>query len=368
MKLNLQALTLLTLSLAITQLVQGQVTITAANAPVAGDAYASKPLNVPGGTTFTFQKNGAGLNWDFTTLAAGTGGDTTYFLKPSATPASASFPTAMLASKVKSKKEYIYYNMTSSSLYIVGAYVDYLKNGNMKTLRAVPPLTLLTLPYTYNSKFIINSYSFIYGTGAEANAPQYDSVKVKHTVTDNVAVTGYGTLKTPAGTFANSLIEKKLETSFDSTFIKGTATTGNKWVFATASKPSTDSTFNFYDGSTFLPIFVIAYTGGSINYITYYSKKFSVVTGLAAENSNAIASVYPNPISNHATFEFTNAPVNAKGYNLSIYEINGKLADEVQSIAGSSYVYQNKSLSKGVYFYKLTDGIAVAGYGKLVVE
>jgi hypothetical protein len=365
MKNNLHFIAL-ACSMAFTNLAIGQVSLTASLAPVPGtDAYVTKPLT---NNNFVFAKSGTNLSWDFTTLAAGTGSDTTFFLKPSSASGGASFPSAFAGIKKSGKADVSFANLTNSNVTLVGVYTT-LSSKNI-ILKAVPPIVQFTFPYTYGSAINSSGYVQYIGTGAEFGYP-VDSVKYKHTIYENTKVTGYGVLKTPAGSFDGTILEKKIEVSIDSTFIKSATSTGGQWMLSGSPTTSTDSSYNFYNGTSLVQAATVEYFGGTgaISGIRYLTAKIkSTPTGLKTFEVNAVNAVYPMPFSQTATFQFADAAKGATGYTLNIYEISGKLVDQVQTITGSSYTYKNTLLSKGVYFYKLTDGNALAGQGKLIVE
>ena len=346
----------------------GQVSLTSALAPVPGtDAFVTKPLT---NNNFVFSKYGTNLNWDFTTLSAASGADTVFFLKSSTASGGSYFPSSYGAVKRSGKPDISFFNLTSAEATFAGIYTTVPTTTPKKVaLVAKPSIVQFSFPYTYGSAVSSGGYVQYTGTGAEFGVP-YDSVKVKHSISENTKVTGYGTLKTLLGSFSGSIVERKIEITTDSTFAKSAAT-GGKWTLAGSPTKSTDSSYNFYNGTSFVPAASVEYFGGkgTISNIRYQAAKINAtVTGLSFLEVNAVQAVFPMPFSHSTTFQFADAASSANGYTLNIFEISGKLADQVQVITGSSYTYKNAILAKGVYFYKLTDGNALVGQGKLIVE
>ena len=76
--------------------------------------------------------------------------------------------------------------------------------------------------------------------------------------------------------------------------------------------------------------------------------------------------VYPNPFSDFALLEFSN-PSN-EIFTLGIYDVNGKLINEISGITSGRVQINRKNLQAGMYFYMLrnTDGKRIAR-GKLLV-
>ncbi len=342
-----------------------QVAITPDKAPLENDAYVMKYFSAK---TFMFTKNGAGQSWDFSDLPVSDKADTTIFINPSKTPGAAGMSQAVMSSTTSGSKEYNYYDLAGADLRILGVYSDPLKNGQMRNLYINPPMVVLSFPYTINSKINGTGDVIVVLKGTEVGQSGMDSVRSKHSIMNNFAVIGHGTLKTPAGTYPNSLIERQIQSTVDSTWAKGSLTQG-KWMLIKQPENSTDSTFNFYDGSSFLPAATIEYQENSavITSMSYMAKKMVIVNGIKNPSVNNVASVYPMPFASETNFTFAAPAKDQNGYTLSIYELTGKLAHQENAIKGDSFVYHNTSLSQGIYIYRLTDGRANVSTGKIVI-
>jgi uncharacterized repeat protein (TIGR01451 family) len=77
--------------------------------------------------------------------------------------------------------------------------------------------------------------------------------------------------------------------------------------------------------------------------------------------------VMPNPFSDITKFVFNNKSKNTKA-TISIFDVTGKLVDEVKNIGGNSYEYKNDQLTEQLYFYKVVDEEKQLGVGKLIIK
>jgi hypothetical protein len=77
--------------------------------------------------------------------------------------------------------------------------------------------------------------------------------------------------------------------------------------------------------------------------------------------------VMPNPFSNIARFVFTNKSKNSS-VTIQLFDISGKLVDEITQISDNSYDYKNEKLIPQMYFYKVFDQEQQLGIGKLIIQ
>lgn len=77
--------------------------------------------------------------------------------------------------------------------------------------------------------------------------------------------------------------------------------------------------------------------------------------------------VMPNPFSDATRFVFTNKGKNTSA-TLRIFDLTGKLVDEITTITGTSYEYKNANLPEQMYFYKAFDQEKQLGVGKLIIK
>ena len=92
-----------------------------------------------------------------------------------------------------------------------------------------------------------------------------------------------------------------------------------------------------------------------------------LVTSANQSYAEGNVKVMPNPFSDATRFVFTNKGKNTKA-TISIYDVTGKLVDEVRNIAGNSFEYKNDQLTEQLYFYKVFDEEKQLGVGKLIIK
>lgn len=102
--------------------------------------------------------------------------------------------------------------------------------------------------------------------------------------------------------------------------------------------------------------------------ITNYTHNIiSLVTSEVQPYTEGDVKVMPNPFSDVTRFVFTNKSKNTKA-TISIFDVTGKLVDEVKNISGNSYEYKNDQLTEQLYFYKVVDEEKQLGVGKLIIK
>ena len=77
--------------------------------------------------------------------------------------------------------------------------------------------------------------------------------------------------------------------------------------------------------------------------------------------------VMPNPFSDATRFVFTNKSKNSTA-TIQLFDITGKLVDEITNITGNTYEYKNVKLVDQMYFYKVFDQEQQLGVGKLMIK
>jgi len=79
-------------------------------------------------------------------------------------------------------------------------------------------------------------------------------------------------------------------------------------------------------------------------------------------------SLSPNPCSNHTTFK-TNKSIADNGYNIEIYDQQGRLLIKKQNITTEETIINLSSLTKGLYIYNVIDNKNnMVGKGKLIIQ
>ncbi|MBK6984611.1 MAG: T9SS type A sorting domain-containing protein [Bacteroidetes bacterium] len=105
--------------------------------------------------------------------------------------------------------------------------------------------------------------------------------------------------------------------------------------------------------------------------VTYvYFDMISVTPDLSTginnySNSNNIK-VYPNPINDYATLNFSN--LNKKIHALIIYDIFGKVIRTINNITSEKVIIEKDTLVNGLYYYVLKSDNEVISNGTLMIE
>jgi len=214
------------------------------------------------------------------------------------------------------------------------------------------PEDLLHLPITYNDTFI-DTYKAYY----------YASLFQEHkqgTVT--VTADGYGTLKTPAGTFTNVLRVHQVETEIDSIYPPG-------WYWSSLTL-NTDI-YLWYLKDNHNPIASVGTfpnSGGTVGQRAYYLGNPTAVN----ESSQLLRSfsIYPNPATDKVMLV---VDLNAKQHmEVRVYNTLGSLVKTINSsdgLANKNNCYLDVAgLPEGIYFAQLLLNNNVAAEQKFILE
>jgi hypothetical protein len=79
----------------------------------------------------------------------------------------------------------------------------------------------------------------------------------------------------------------------------------------------------------------------------------TIPVGLPANISNRRVWLYPNPFNQSATLTYDNP--NAELHQLIVSDVTGKQVQAAQNSTSNSMVIERQKLSKGIYFYRLTN-------------
>jgi hypothetical protein len=302
-------------------LAQPTLTATGIN-PVIGDQFTTETAQYvnPGSP-------GANQTWNLAMTSQGASVSTG--VAPSSTPYSGSFPSATVAFGTN---PYVYYQTSSSAMQLdgvvsgAGVVITYSDNED-----------LLRFPVTYN-----NSYT-------DDWAATFTSASYMYYRTGSTAVTtdGWGTLTTPAGTFANVMRVHFVQTYQDSTNIM--------------SQPYVISYVNdqymWYLEGNHTPIAAVynltISTGSPVTGGFYIS---TVVSDVEEESGFSSLNVYPTLASEQVNFVY--GLDQASDVTIAVYDATGKQAMNTQVM--QSYAGENRTtisvaeLPAGVYFATLT--------------
>lgn len=343
--MKLKLLSIFTLGLPL--LAFSQVSLNSSMAPAVGSKIVYYDANVPS-PAFTFSKSGTSNTWDFSSIAAVPGADdTTYIVSPSSISGGSAFPTAThCIYDDGASPSYTMLKVNSTGVTYLGAVADPVGTGSYVPLALVPPLQVLTFPYTYGSSGGGTAYISLTLSGAAVGQPTLDSVRSKSTVVGQRNVIASGNMILPSGTLA-AILERSIDTQIDSIFGKS-ALTNNQWVFLNRST-STDSAFYWYTNQSLEPYAHALYDNTGLHDVNYYRE--TLVTGLDETKAMPTAgNVYPNPVNNILYF---NLPAVSKGdYELKMLNAEGQLVMKGNTTMNQMDVSR---LVPGVYILQLTD-------------
>jgi hypothetical protein len=204
--------------------VQAQITITKDNLVRAGqeivqahDTVSSKTLLQTGGTNKT---------WDLSTLSKNYL-DTSFIGLKAWFPGSSNFPTATHGVTSRGDSSVTFLQLDNSTFSILGQF-DYSFGGGVGNFYT----RLISLPSTYGTKYKDSSFekgeSFPLGIDPDGPGPlkKIDSLRVDVTTVTKSNIIGWGSMKTPLGTY-NSLMQEQV-TLTAGTYYMRTGTTWSK--------------------------------------------------------------------------------------------------------------------------------------------
>ncbi len=260
---------------------------------------------------------GTGITWDFSGISATTVATVTV-IDPATSPYISTFPTADYCLKLApSVGSALYdYNRSSAtkneslaSSYAPGSGNDYTPN----------PETEIPFPFAYGNS-VTDTFQ---KTGGSAN-------------TVIITYDGFGTLKTPFGTY-NNVVRMKHDYG------------------------GTDVDYKWWTTS---PLFIMAvYSGSSGSYTFLGGTTTDVKPVTAAEGGT---SIYPNPVQGDAVLTF-NTSVGINSASLFLSDVTGKLMKTVP-VTSRETNFTTIGMAPGIYFYRLVNDGANVAYGKVVIR
>jgi hypothetical protein len=341
MKRNL----LIALLIGLPSLAISQVSLNASMAPPINVKLIYYDANVPS-PPFTFSKSGTTNTWDFSVLTPVAGqDDTTFVVSPSSISGGSSFPTATHCTYEGAvNPSYTMIKVDPFGVTYLGTVADPIGTGNYMPLVIVPPLQVMTFPYTYGSSGNAMGYIEIFTTGASIGQPTLDSVRYKSTNGSVRDVLASGNMILPSGTLP-AMLERSVDTQIDSAWGKGIITL-NQWVLL-LNTIKVDSAFYWYTNQSLLPYAHALYDSTGLHDVNYF-KTSSV--GISEMKPAASWSIYPNPVVNTLHI---NSDGNFHGnYELKILNVLGQVVMKGNT---SRNQFDVSSLSEGVYILNLVD-------------
>lgn len=352
---------------------KAQITITDADMPSSGkNIYTAFDTVTSSISRLGTPASGANVVWNYNFLPT-TYTDTDALVNISFTPYASLFPTATVADKIRLAPSayvtndlygttgYTFYDVTNSSLSIVGETTLSEANGTnyYVTTPFTPAFLQLNLPAHYGDVCGGTSFNNL-GSTPLYGIPGADSGKEILTVTYNDTINAYGLLTTPlsGGTTYSVLCQKHYELDQDSVFVHSTT---NGWEFLYAYQ------YKFYQYNWYaneigytLATMTMDSTNTKVTAMQWYVGQVTSINEIRQENNTL---VYPNPCTNQITFHYNQN--NAQ--NVSVYDITGRELGHTEIKNGSS-VFNTSGYSAGVYLYRITDiSGSVIDIGKFAV-
>jgi len=275
---------------------------------------------------------GTNLTWDASGLIQVSGTPTVYlnYQNPAGSPYETTYPGTNYVSfdpNLQSLISYQYYVINSDSL---SSYGDYSFSTSHEVFQN--PDKHLIFPFSYGGSFTDNY--------AKTNYSDATTISSYQTGTRTVTFVGSGTLILPSATYTNVGLIYELRTnslgpdSYEYSWFD--LNTGKKILY-----------FHENDGD-----YTLAFKNSPVNSI---SELFS-------DNSLGI---YPNPIENSTSINFSRDLVNA---DIKIYSISGSEVVTLSNFNGQTLLKEMHKLESGNYLFKVIENQQVLSIIKITVE
>lgn len=335
-----------------------QPTIQPSDLPAAGDQWTDYGDYRQG--VHTLPSLGPNQSWDYSKEFMVSDTSSIKLIAPAGVPAflkPGSFPNANLATYSVVDSTASYFLKNNTGLYIDGVYSA--AAGGIDKIDYSPDALVIPVPFTYNNTRNASARVLI--------LTKFDTINAKLTIFSNINVTApaYGSLKTPAGQYANTLLIKRRLENTDSVYFD---LFGNGSYFLVNT--SKDTSIDFYwlrSGNTRLQLMNLSTDALGTSSTGAQYADFSVTAvndGVQAFNQ---AEVYPNPAAPGSIIRIRLDVANA--HELSISDFNGKVIRK-ERVGGFDQVLLNTyGMLPGYYTYLVTaqDG-SVLYNGRFVIQ
>lgn len=322
--------------------VYSQVTITSSDTPQAGYSYYENVLNDSTQLqSISAGPAGANQSWDFSSLTNNTK-DTMPFLTPANAPYSSDFPSCN-AVEVPSGSPYIYYDVTSSAIELLG----FASSGAKEVFSA--PITYFNLPMNYGDQNTsTSSTTFTYVNTNPNTIATVDSIRVHLTLTISYSIDGWGSVKTSTGTY-NALRVFVKNKTVDTTY---NHLKSGGWQTSGSVSHSGSAYHAWWASGNQYQVMTINYsdtTTSTINEASWYTGSSASLTSIQQPTTtDAFFSIGPNPSNGILNL---NIGKQTGEIQIAVFDVNGT---EVKtfSISGSTRI-DLSSLDDGLYTMKL---------------
>lgn len=323
-----------------------QITVTQSDFPTAGirwidfgDYRIGAHLITPGSAN--------AQTWDYSNSIVVEDTSFTDFVSPSVTPTAYhnAFPNANLAIYDKLDSSATFLKSSASGLYLDGSY-DAKIGANTAVMDFVSDRCFIPAPCTLSTTKNITSRITMFGV--QGGMP----IKIMLAFVQSIKADAFGSLKTPAGTFPNTLRLREMSYQYDSMF----ANFGTGYTFINYAPPS-DTTINYrwlQNGSSSLVMTMDedAYNLGTSKGLNYYDNNNPVATKNIVKDDAMNFRVSPNPASN-TNITFSMDPETAD--KMIIVNSIGQVIRTENVRNNSKVIMPSEFFENGLYFYNIYD-------------
>jgi hypothetical protein len=351
------------MALSISSSLPGQVTITNATFPAAGDSLKIATDVTPGG--ITMDPPGANYAWDYSSLTADTRQVVVY--QPASNGADyASFPGADLVT-IDALGDQAYFNVTSTAFEDLGLSGANIGFGLpfVTQLHFVPPLPERRAPLSFFD--IHQSSSNISVAVALADLPAglldslgipsglVDSVRIRINISRTEIADAWGTMMIPGGTYN---VLRQHRTEYDQTrldihvpFLGWTDVTDLVQLGGFGS--DTTQTYFFWNDVAKEPIAVVTTDSSGLAASSIEFKDNGAPSAIKPViQEQPMVRIYPNPVTDEVTIDMS--LLKPDYYTLSVYDFSGQLI-LIKDLESNIEHIQVQTLPPGIYGFKVAD-------------
>ena len=308
---------------------------------------------------------GANQTWVMTSLSSYVNNENTSIIAPSASGTSAYNGNSNQA-LTNDNANWLYLNLTSSTMIGKGAYGDLLMTGNNLNIPLNPDMLIHNFPRTYGSNFTDGFGIDVTFSGSEVGQPSVHQVRFKEVGTAYDTTDGWGSLTTPVGTY-NTLRVKRVTFVKDTTWYK--LFSFSSWAILSTKN---DTTFGYTWLAKETKLAVAELSNDSVDQPKIF--KWSLIPPITVsvdEKENLKAELFPVPASETVSLRLA-SNAEAGEYFFTIYDVAGKMLmqEKINGSASATYTFAVQHLPAGLYTWQLTGRKQITGQknsGKLSI-
>ncbi len=291
------------------------------NAPQIGDVY-----NVSG-TLGSFDPGpaGGGQSWDFSdvqpTISAGV-----IAVDPALTPFADDFPEATIAFRDNdpSLESYNYWQLTTSEMFTLGIGTD--PGSNQTIIHYPDSRKMMQYPFAFNDTYT-DTYFYAYPSAL---------MLIHRRGTITATADAWGSVKTPAGTYNNTLRIEKEKVYTDSVWNAG----GD--LMNVTTHYETD--YEWYTASSHYPVLQIEVTEAGSFSLSYSS----LIGGIEDNPLLSQISIYPNPADDIINVKLSDGITDK--IEINIVSLMGQQLTQLEEAGNHQFSADISGLAPGVYF------------------